>query len=244
MLAKKSGCGLGTRKVLIMGHLEELLPLATAEIISPMAIAAIIAILLSPRAKKNGFAFAGATFLTTAVIVLIATFTTKGAGSDGSSHDDTIVLVLAAVLGILFTVLAIMSWHGRPKRGAVAKEPGWLAAVDSLQVGKAFALGLLMAATNSKNLPIDLKAGALIGAGGLELPLSIGLGLLFALVASLGVLLPTVLAATGSPTIARYLGEMKAELIAHNAVIMTVLFAMLAATEFAHVISVVSGGAF
>lgn len=225
-----------------MGHLEELLPLATAEIISPMAIAAIIAILLSPRAKKNGFAFSGASFLTTAVVVLLAAFTTKGAGAASSSGDDMVVFVLAVILGIAFTVLALVSWHGRPRAGMSAKEPAWLSAVDGLQAGKAFGLGLLMAATNSKNLPVDLKAGALIGASDLALPLAICLGLLFALVASLGVLVPTVLAATGSPAIDRFLKETKAELIAHNAIIMAVLFAMLAATEFAHVVSMAMSG--
>ncbi len=226
-----------------MGYLEALLPLATAEIISPMAIAAIIAILLSPRAKSNGFAFVGASVLVTLALVFIAALTTKGAGSDGSSKDDMIVLVLGIIFGLAFTVLTVMSWHSRPRKGASPKEPSWLAAIDGMKVSQAFGLGLLMAATNSKNIPIDLKAGALIGASGVVLPVVIGVCILFALAASLGVLLPTVFAATGSATINKYLQEMKAELINHNAIIMTVLFAMLAAIEFSHVITLLLSGA-
>lgn len=226
-----------------MGYLEALLPLATAEIISPMAIAAIIAILLSPRARSNGFAFAGASVLITLVLVSVTALTTKSAGSDGSSKDDVIVLVLAIVCGVAFTILTVMSWHSRPRKGVSPKEPSWLAAIDGMKVGQAFGLGLLMAATNSKNIPIDLKVGALIGASGVALPVVIGVGVLFALVASLGVLLPTIFAATGSATITKYLQEMKVELITHNAIIMAVLFAILAAIEFSHVITLLSSGA-
>jgi hypothetical protein len=101
---------------------------------------------------------------------------------------------------------------------------------------KAAGLGALMAATNSKNIPIELKAGSLIGAHDLPLPTVILLSLLFAVIAALGVLLPTALAASGSLTIARALTRLKTEMVRHNAVIMTVLFAILAGVEGAHLI--------
>jgi hypothetical protein len=219
-----------------MEHLEQLIPIAAGIMISPLPIAAIIAILLSPRAKVNGFAYVGSFMIVCFLFTAVAALTTKGAGSATGSGDDVIVLVLGIVLSAGFLVLAVVSWVTRPKHGAEAKAPGWLAAVDSLTVAKTFGLGIVMAVTNAKNIPLELKAGALIGASDLGIPASIGFSALFAVAASLGILLPTILASTGSPVVTRALTGMKAELIAHNAVIMTVLFAILAAVQISHVI--------
>lgn len=220
-----------------MEHLEQLIPIAAGIMISPLPIAAIIAILLSPRAKANGFAYVAAFVIVCFIFTVVAALTTKGAGSGGSSGDDVIVLVLGIVLTLGFLVLAVVSWLTRPKHGAEAVAPGWLLAVDSLSAAKAFGLGVVMAVTNAKNIPLELKAGALIGAADLALPVAIALSAAFALTASLGILLPTLLAATGSRTITRALTALKAELIAHNAIIMTVLFAILAAVQLSHVVA-------
>mgnify|MGYP001556021892 FL=1 len=219
-----------------VGDLGQLLPLAVGSIISPLPIVAIVAILLSPRGRVNGLAFAGATTAVGAVFTMIAAVTTAGAGAGHFDGDDTVVLVLTAALFLGFIVLAWLSWRSRPRNGAEPKTPSWLAAVDSLTPLKAAGLGALMAATNSKNIPIELKAGSLIGAHDLPLLMVILLSVLFAVVAALGVLLPTALAASGSQTVARGLTRLKTEMVRHNAVIMTVLFAILASVEGAHLI--------
>ncbi len=220
-----------------MEHLEQLIPIAAGIMISPLPIAAIIAILLSPRAKANGFAYVGAFLLVCFAFTVVAALTTKGAGSGSSGGDEVIVLVLGILLTLGFLVLAVVSWVTRPKGGAEATMPSWLAAVDSLSAAKAFGLGVVMAVTNAKNIPLELKAGALIGASDLALPAAVGFAALFALAASLGILLPTLLAATGSHAVTRALTALKAELIAHNAIIMTVLFAILAAVQLSHVVA-------
>ena len=219
-----------------MEHLEQLIPLAAGIMISPLPIAAVIAILLSPRAKVNGFAYVGAFLIVCFLFTLVAALTTKGAGAGKSTGDEVIVLVLGIVLSVGFLVLAVVSWVTRPKPGVPAKAPGWLAAVDGLTAAKTFGLGIVMAVTNAKNIPLELKAGALIGASDLGVGGAIGFSALFALAASLGILFPTVLASTGSRSITHALTGLKAELIAHNAIIMTVLFAILAAVQISHVI--------
>lgn len=218
------------------GDLGQLLPLAVGSIISPLPIVAIVAILLSPRGRANGLGFAAATAAVGFGFTVIAAVTTAGAGSGHSNGDDTVVLILTAVLTVGFVVLAWLSWRSRPRDGAEPKTPSWLAAVDSLTPAKAAGLGALMAATNSKNIPIELKAGSLIGAQDLPLPTVILVSVLFAVVAALGVLLPTALAASGSRTITAGLVRLKAEMIRHNAAIMTVLFAILAAVEGSHLL--------
>lgn len=219
-----------------MHNLEQLIPIATGIMISPLPIAAIIAILLSPKARSNGFAYVGGSVIVSFLFTVLAALTTKGAGAGGSSGDDIVVIVLGIVLSVGFLAMAIASWVTRPKHGAEPKAPSWLAAIDGFSMGKAFGLGAIMAVTNAKNIPLELKAGALIGASDLGIPIAIGLSALFAVVASFGILLPTILASTGSRTITAGLARLKAELIAHNAIIMTVLFAILAAVQLSHVI--------
>lgn len=216
--------------------LAQLIPLATGIVISPLPIVAIVAILLSARGRLNGVFFALAFTIVGFVFTLVAALGTSSAGAGHSSGDDVIVIVLTAAIALGFTILAVVSWLGRPRDGAEPKVPGWLAAVDTFSPGKAAGLGALMAATNSKNIPLELKAGAVIGAQDLAIPVVILLSLAFAVAAGLGVLLPTILAATGSAAITSGLARLKAEMVRHNAIIMTVLFAILAAMEISHLI--------
>jgi hypothetical protein len=216
--------------------LAQLIPLATGIIISPLPIVAIVAILLSARGRVNGIAYSLAFTVIGLLFTLIAALGTTRAGAGHSSADDVIVIVLTAVVALGFTVLAVLSWLSRPRTGAEPKTPGWLAAVDTFTPAKAAGLGSLMALTNSKNIPLELKAGAVIGAQDLAVPAVILLAVAFGLAAGLGVLLPTILAATGSTAITNGLARLKAEMIRHNSIIMTVLFAILAAMEVSHLI--------
>ncbi|CAN5322737.1 hypothetical protein BH09ACT6_BH09ACT6_03300 [soil metagenome] len=216
--------------------IQQLIPAAMGIIISPLPIAAIIAIVLSPRAKINGAAFAAGSVLVTFVITVVTALTTTGVGSKGGSGNDIIVLVLGIVLSLAFLVLAVVSWRSRPPAGTEAKAPGWLSAIDSMSAAKTFGLGLVMGITNGKNLPLEIKSGAHIGAAHLDAGAVIGISALFAIAGGLAVILATVLAAIGTPAITAGLGRMKTELIAHNAVIMTAVFAMLFAIQLANVV--------
>lgn len=220
-----------------MHQLEQLIPLATSMIISPLPIAAIIAILLTPRKNRNGIAYVLAFILVSFGFTLVAGLSTHSAGAGGGSGDDTIVLVLGIVLSIGFAALAVASWMSRPKDGAAAKAPGWMAAIDDLSAGRAFLLGIVMGATNAKNIPVELKAGAHIGAADLAPATVVALSAAFAVISSLGVLIPILLAAPESPAVTRVLTRMKNEMIEHNAIIMAVVFALLASVQASHVLS-------
>lgn len=219
-----------------MHDLTQLIPLAVGIIISPLPIVATVAILLSARGRANGLSFVSGAISVAFAITLLGGLTSAKAGAGHSDGDDTVVFVLTAVLAIGFVVLALSSWFTRPRAGAEPKLPSWLAAIDTLTPLRAAGLGALMGLTNAKNLPLELKAGALLGAHDLPVLAVVGLSLVFAICGSLGILLPTLLALSGSARIERALQRIKGELVAHNAVIMTVLFAMLAATEISHLI--------
>lgn len=218
---------------------QQLIPLAMAIIISPLPIAAIIAVLLSPRARFNGTAFTLAGLAVVFAVTVVAALTTHSVGTQSETGDDTVVLVLGIVLSVGFLTLAVLSWRSRPAVGQPAKEPSWLSAIDSMSALQAAGLAAVMAITNAKNLPLELKAGAHIGAAGLGVGTSVLISLIFAVVACLGMIVPTALAASGSTRVTRALRAIKTELIAHNAVIMTVVFALLFAVQAGNVLHLI-----
>lgn len=220
-----------------MHSLTPLLPLAVGLAISPLPIVAIVAILLSARGRAAAPLYTGAFFVVTLGFIAIGAL--SSAGASAASHGEggrIVVTVLAAMLTIGFTVMTVLSWRSRPKPGTAPTAPAWLAAMDAITPGRAAAIGLVMAVTNSKNIPLELKGGALVGAAHLSVVPAIAMCAALAVAGTLTLLVPTVLGATGSARIARGLDRLKGEMIQHNAVIMTVLFAVLAANEAAHLI--------
>ena len=220
-----------------MNQLHDLLPLAVGILISPLPIVAIVAIVLAPRGRIAAPVY---TLVFTAVLLaFIAVGALSSAPASSASPTGTartVSFVLAIVLALGFTALSVASWLSRPKHGQQPKAPSWLAAIDSITPAKAAVLGLIMAVTNTKNIPLALKGGALIGEAHLPLIATAGLCLALAVAGSLLLILPTAVATGGSTRVAAALDRLKTEMIAHNAVMMTALFAILAATEAAQVV--------
>lgn len=220
-----------------MSSLTPLLPLAVGMAISPLPIVAVVAILLSARGRTAAPVYTATFFAVTLTAIAIGALTAAGASSaSNGAGGRVVVIVLGALLTVGFTVMALLSWHGRPAHGTAPTPPGWLSAMDAITPARAAGLGVLMAATNSKNLPLELKGGALIGAAHLALPVAVLVCVGLAVVGCLTLIVPTALGATGIPRIVSALDRLKGEMIEHNAVIMTVLFAVLAANEAARLV--------
>lgn len=220
-----------------MNELHDLLPLAVGMLLSPLPVVAIVAIVLAPRGRTAAPVY---TIVFTAVslafiaIGALTSATASAASPTGSAK--TVSFVLAIALAVGFTIFAVASWLSRPKHGQQPKAPGWLAAIDTITPAKAATLGLIMALTNTKNIPLALKGGSLIGEAHLPILAAAGLCLALAVAGSLLLIVPAAVATGGSATVAQTLGRLKSEMIAHNAAMMTVLFAILAANEAAQVI--------
>jgi len=219
-----------------VNELHTLLPLAVGMLLSPLPIVAVVAILLSPRGRACAPVYTAAfTLVSVAVVGLGAAGAARASSANGA--DSRIVsLVLAIVLTIGFTVFAIASWAGRPSHGQPAVAPKWLAAIDGVTPLSAVGLGLVMAITNTKNIPLALKAGAVIGEAHVTPLIGVILCLAVAITGSLLLIVPALVELTGSARVHRGLQALKSQLIAHNAAMMTVLFAILAANEAAQVI--------
>ncbi len=220
-----------------MNQLQDLIPLAVGMLLSPLPIVAIVAIVLSPHGRAAAPLYTAVSTAVSFVFVSIGALASASASAASPSGPArTVSFVLAIVLTLGFTVFAVASWLSRPKPGEQPKAPSWLAAIDTITPAKAATLGLIMAMTNTKNIPLALKGGALIGEAHLPQLAAAGLCLALAITGSLLLIIPSIIATRGSAAIASALTRIKSEMITHNAAIMTVLFAILAANEAAQIV--------
>jgi hypothetical protein len=197
--------------------------------ISPIPIVLVILMLVSTRARVNGPAFLVGWAIGAAVVTGSATALADVAGADDGGGGTDGVLVGQLLLGVLFMGLAVKQWRSRPEPGATPATPKLFAAVDQMGVGKAFGLGLAACVANPKNLPLAISAGAAIAQRGLSAGQAGAAVAVFVVIASATVATPVVVYFALGERSAAVLSSWKAWLIANNATVMTVLFAVLGA---------------
>jgi threonine/homoserine/homoserine lactone efflux protein len=95
----------------------DILPMAVGVALSPVPIIAIVLMLGTPRARSNGPAVALGWLagLTIAGGVMLAIASGRSQADDGT--PETWVSVLKLVIGIVFLLLAVRTWRGRPRAG-------------------------------------------------------------------------------------------------------------------------------
>jgi hypothetical protein len=205
------------------------LPMAVGVAISPVPIIAIVLMLGTPRARTNGPAFAvgwlaGLTIVGTIVLVLA-----NGNATSDTGGPATWASVLKLVFGVLFLLLAVHSWRGRPKPGEEAAMPKWMQAIDGFTGGKSLGVGALLSGLNPKNLALTVAAATVIAqteiSGGQQ---AVALAV-FILLGSLTILAPVAIYFLMGAKAKEILDGLKGFMGAHNAAIMTVLLLVLGA---------------
>ncbi|MFF3063663.1 GAP family protein [Oerskovia sp. NPDC057915] len=202
------------------------LPIAVGVLVSPMPIVAVVLMLVSRKAKANGFSFllgwvVGIAALGS-VVLLVA-----GAATPDASGPPAWASVVKIVLGVLLLLLAVSQWRGRPREGVSPRTPGWMSAIDAFTPVKAFGLAVLLGAVNPKNLLLVVSGAAAIAAATSQTSEQLGALAVFVVVASLGVAAPVVIYLAMGSRAATLLDGLKAWMIQNNAVIMAVLLLVL-----------------
>jgi threonine/homoserine/homoserine lactone efflux protein len=204
--------------------ISEVLTFAVGVAISPVPIIAVILMLFSNRARVNGPAFLIGWLLALAIVGGVAYVLADQGDVDTSSAASDVVSWGKVVLGVLFLLLAARQWRGRPAPGVEAEMPKWMAGVDALSPGKAFALGLLLAGINPKNLLLTLAAMVGLAELGISTSDAVVSLIVFVLLASLTIAGPVVYYLLGGDQAKSRLDELREWLAVHNAAVMAVLF--------------------
>lgn len=175
------------------------IPLAIGLALSPFAIVTGIVLLLGQKGRLKTMFFALGWLVAILVIAAIALVVVDVA--DAAYTDDEVtsgVNVVQLIFAVLFLALALVSWLRRPRDNAPPKSK-LLDRLDGLSILGALGIGLAQGFVVIKNLPLALGAGARFGEAGLAGPAAVTALIVFAVVASLGVLIPLAVAVfTGS----------------------------------------------
>jgi hypothetical protein len=194
------------------------------------------------RARSTGPAFAvgwlaGLTIVGSVVLLLASG---NSAETDGSPATWTTVAQFA--LGVLFLMMALRAWRGRPRDGQEAAMPQWMQAIDAFGARKALGVGVLLSGVNPKNLALTLAAATAIAATGIpgrEQAVALAV---FVLLGSLTILAPVGIYFALGVRATEILDGLKAWMAAHNAAIMAVLLLVLGAKMIGDAISRYSTG--
>ena len=201
-----------------------ILPLAIGVAISVLPIIAIILMLITPRARSNGLAFVAGWVLGLVIVGGAVLVIANAAGVSSSSGPSTAAYAIKLALGVLFLLLAVKQWRGRPAPGVQAPPPKWMAALDTFGPGKSLGLGAALSGVNPKNLVLTIGAAAAIAQTGLPGGQQAGVLAVFIVLGSLTVTAPLVIYLAMGPKAAGILEGWRTWLAGNNAAIMLVLF--------------------
>lgn len=214
---------------MIWTALGDSLSLAMGIAISPLPVVLVILMLVSARARVNGPAFLGGWILGVTAVTSLAFVLADSADASTDSGASDGVNVAQVIFGLLFLILAVRQWRGRPRPGVEPTTPKLFDAVDGMNGGKAFGFGVVACVANPKNLPLSLAAGAGMAQVGVTGSDAIWTILCFVVFASASVALPVIVYFALGERADAILSAWKTWLIANNATVMMVLFAVLGA---------------
>jgi threonine/homoserine/homoserine lactone efflux protein len=201
----------------------QVLSLGVGVAISPVPIIAIVLMLGTPLARRNGPAFLLGWVLGLAVIGTIGLLVAGGANASENGNPATWVGVLELLLGVALVLLAARQWRGRPRVGEAGELPKWMRSVDRFTAGRSIAMGVALSALNPKNLLLTLGAAATVAQAGLDAGREAISMAVFVAVGALGPGIPVAVYLVMGERAKRLLGELEVWMGANNAAIIAVL---------------------
>lgn len=200
---------------------------AVGIMLSPMPIAGLIVLLSAKDGRAKGAAFVAGWVIALGLVVTLLAVAFGSVDDSTSSTPSTWVGVVEVVLGAALLYIAFNSWRGRPRDGEEPVEPGWMQAIDKMSTLGALGVGFGFIALNTKNIPLSIAAAAewtSEGVSGGDLAVAI---VVFTLTGSSALIAALALTLVAPATSSTVLDDVRHWLMAHNAVIMTVLFLLL-----------------
>lgn len=217
--------------------LASLTPFALGTLFSPLAVIAMIAVLLSHRPGPNGSGFLAGWVVAVLAVLLVSLAIAGSFSVHHPSDPPRWVPVVRLVIGTV--LIASGAWmlargHRRVKAMAVARGPGeladaapqlpgWLKSVENFTPWRCVLLGFALCAVN----PVDLSC--IVGAG-LDLRLSqvpavakVTAGLLFVIVSVLPAAAPFALYAVKRAAATPTLKRLRSWIAAHNGTLTAVM---------------------
>jgi hypothetical protein len=156
--------------------------------LSPLPIASVIILLMTPKAKTNAPAFllgwiAGILAVGFVVFIIPGIETTRGDPTPLSG-------LIRIMLGIFLLALSWKQWQRRPRANEPVTVPKMLTRLDRIGTARSLATGFLFTAINPKNLVLTAAGSATIDSSSLAPNSQIIAFCVFTTIASMSVALP------------------------------------------------------
>jgi hypothetical protein len=205
----------------------QLLPFAVGVTISPMPIVAMVLMLITPKAKANGFAFIVGWLVGVAVAgaIALAVLGPTTTSDDGETASWTYWLKI--VLGLLLVGLAVKEWKARPAPDAEVAMPKWMGMLDGFTALKAGGLAVLLSALNPKNLVFIIGGAAAVSQFDLSVGEQAGAWAVFTIIATIGVAVPMAIFLFMGSKAASTLQSLKEWMARNNTAVMAVLLLII-----------------
>lgn len=211
----------------MLAAIGQSLPIAVSFVFAaaPMVIIAVLLVIKRP-AKVTGAFLAGWVLglaVAGGIVILVADLVTL------ASEPAWWASCIKIALGSLLVVLAIRKWRTRPRGGDEPAVPKWMAAADTMTVGKAFVGALLLASLNPKHLVIMIAGATVIADATARVHEQVIALAVFVVVASLGVAAPAIISLVLGDRSGPVLAATDQWMTANNAAIMAVVLLVLGA---------------
>lgn len=205
----------------------QMLPFAVGVAISPMPIVAMVLMLITPKAKSNGFVFLLGWMVGVAAAgaICLSIIGPSSTSDDGTTAEWTYWLKF--VLGLALLALAVKEWKARPAPGVEVPMPKWMSALDGFTAAKAGGMALLLSGLNPKNLVFIIGGATVVSQFDLPAGDEAVTWLVFTLIATIGVAIPMAIFLVMGDRAASILDSLKSSMARNNTAIMAVLLLII-----------------
>ena len=214
-----------------------MLPFAVGVAISPMPIVAMVLMLITPKAKPNGFSFLVGWILGVAIVGTIVLAIAGGSDPTDNGSPATWISWLKLVLGLLLIAVAVKEWRARPAHDADVPMPKWMAALDTFTPAKSGGLAILLSGVNPKNLILIVGGAAAVAQTDVSGSSQAVAWLIFTVIATIGVATPMVIYLFMGDKAASKLEGLKNWMTRNNTAVMAVMCVIIGAKLIGDAIS-------
>ena len=207
----------------------EVLAFGLGVALSPLAVVALVLMLVSQNGARPAWAFAGVWVLSLVVVSTVVLLVADGAEASANGAPASWVSVVKMVIGLLLVVFGVRRWRGPERRATVAATPGWMRHLDDVTVPRAAGLAAAFNVVKPKNLLLTIGAGIAVAQVGASPAGQASAICVFVVLGSIGLAIPLAIHVLMPSRGRHLLIELRDWMVRENATIIAVLSLVIAA---------------
>ena len=207
----------------------EVLAVGVGVALSPLAIVAVVVILVSPGGARPAWAFAGAWVLSLGLVSTFVLLIADGADASANGAPASWVSMVKIVVGLLLVLFGVRRWRGRRGSETESAPPGWMRHLDTVTVARAAGLAAAFNVVKPKNLLLTIGAGVAVAQVGASPAGQASAICVFVVLGTVGLAIPLAIHVLMPSRGKDLLIELRDWMVRENAAIIAVLSLVIAA---------------